>query len=201
MELLKSDIFDTLKDKFDAIDVFDNFEETKLKPYIAPPRVEVKLTDEIRALLRAQLMTELAVLKKELKPKLETKIIEKTINNPTKVIVKELIDNSATIIKEAENKIKKALDEYEKSGRGMYPVVVPNSIADQTGNGGKVLSTDGRNTKWITGGGGGNVSTDVYTPTNVTITRSFDATLTSLDEISSVLGSLIKSLQSAGIVQ
>lgn len=50
-------------------------------------------------------------------------------------------------------------------------------------------------------GGGGGTSSDIYTPTNVTTDRSFDATNTSLDEISNVLGSLIASLQGAGIIQ
>lgn len=192
------DVFDTL-DAFDALDVFDSLEENRLKSYVAPPRVEVKITDEIKAIIRAQILSEIAVLSKGLKPKIETKIIEKTIKMPEKTIIKELVDNSAQIIKEADKKIKKALDEYEKSGRGMYPVVVPGPIADQTGNGGKVLSTDGRQTKWIASTG--STSPDVYTPSNVTTTRTFDATLTSLDELANVLGSLIASLKGAGIVQ
>jgi len=197
---MKADVFDKIKlDHFDDLDVFDTFEDSKLKPYVAPPRVEVQITDEIKALISSQIVSEIATVSKGLKPKIETKIIEKTIKMPEKVIVKELVDNSAQIIKEAEKKIKKALEEYEKSGRGMYPIVVPGPIADQTGNGGKVLSTDGRLTKWITSTG--STSSDVYTLTNVTTTRSFDATLTSLDELASVLGSLIQSLQGAGIIK
>lgn len=181
-------------------DIFDTIELDVLKPYVAPPRVEVQLTDEIRAVIRAQVAAEVAAAARDMKP--ETKIIEKTIKMPEKVVVKELIDNSAEVIKGYEKRIKAALDEYEKSGRGMYPVVVPSPIADQNGNAGKVLSTNGANTKWIANtGGGGGTSPDAYTANNVTTTRTFDATLTSLDELASVLGSLIKSLQGAGIIQ
>lgn len=177
-------------------------ETNSFKDWEAAPRVELKLTDELRALIHQQVAFGIAEAMRNFKPTVETKIIKETIHEPTKIIVKELIDNSAELIKEAEKRIKKALDEYEKSGRGMYPVVVPNSIADQTGNGGKILSTDGRLTKWITASsGGGGTSTDAYTTSNVTTDRSFDATSTSLDELANVLGSLIASLQGAGIIQ
>lgn len=46
----------------------------------------------------------------------------------------------------------------------------------------------------------GGTSSDVYTPTSVTTTRSYNATSTSLDQIANVLGSLIASLQGAGII-
>lgn len=137
------------QDVFDGMDIFDTLDMPKFKAYVAPPRVEVKITDEIRSLIQEQVNAAIEKLPKQEKP--ETKIIEKTIHEPTKVIVKELVDNSAEVIKGYEKRIKAALDDYEKSGRGMYPVVVPNSIADQTGNGGKILSTDGRVTKWVSG--------------------------------------------------
>lgn len=203
----KQDLFDTttLEDIFDKTsinDVFDGIEENRLTPYVAPPRIDVQLNADIKKKIKDLINVELAKLPKEKKP--ETKIIEKTINNPTKVIIKEkeVIDNTKEVIKAYEEKIKKSFEDYEKSGRGMYPIVVPSPIANQTGNGGKVLSTDGNITKWITASSSsGSVSTDVYTPTNVITTRSFDANNTSLDQLADVLGSLIASLQSAGIIQ
>ena len=41
----------------------------------------------------------------------------------------------------------------------------------------------------------------VYTPTNVTTDRSYDANSTSIDEIADVLGTLIADLQSVGIIK
>jgi hypothetical protein len=180
-------------------DIFDKIELDVLKPYVAPPRVEVQLTDEIRAIIRAQVAAEVAEAAKTLKP--ETKIIEKTIKMPEKVVVKEFVDKSAEILREAEKRIKKEIDALDKSGR-FGPIVVPSAIPNQSGQGGKILSTDGSNAKWITNpGGGGGSSSDVYVPNNVTTVRTFDATLTSLDEIANVIGSLIQSLQGAGIIK
>lgn len=185
-------------DAFDAIDIFDTIEEPTFKPYIAPPRVEIKITDDIRALIAEQVAAAIAQIPQ---PKPETKIIKETIKMPEKVIVKEMIDNSAQILKEAEKRIKKEIDALDKSGR-FGPIVVPSPIADQNGNAGKFLTTNGSTTKWatVTATGGGS-SPDAYTANNVTTTRTFDATLTSLDEIANVLGSLITSLQGAGIIQ
>jgi hypothetical protein len=45
-----------------------------------------------------------------------------------------------------------------------------------------------------------NVSGEIYTPTNVTPDRAYDANSTSLDEIADVLGTLIADLQAAGII-
>lgn len=183
-------------DVFDGLDLFDTIDEPTFKPYIAPPRVEVKITDEIRALIADQVA---AAIDKIPQPKAETKIIKETINNPTKVIVKELVDNTAEILKKVEKKLKKEIDDLDKSGR-FGPIVVPSPIADQNGNGGKYLTTNGRLTRWATVTGGSS-SSDAYTANNVVTTRTFDATLTSLDELAAVVGSLIKSLQGAGIIQ
>lgn len=190
------DVFDTIE-----LDIFDTLETDRFQPYVAPPRVEVKITDEIRALIAEQVAAGVAHAMKGMKPTIETKVIEKTINNPTKVIVKELIDNSAEILKEAEKRIKKEIDALDKSGR-FGPIVVPSPIADQSGHGGQVLSTDGNKTKWITAASGsGGSSSDAYTVNNGNTLRTYNATDTSLDEIARVLGSLIASLQGAGIIQ
>lgn len=185
-------------DIFDSLDVFDIIDANSFKPYVSPPRVEIKITDEIRALIADQVAAALAKIPQ---PKPETKIIEKTINMPTKVVVKEMIDKSAEILIEAEKRIKKEIDALDKSGR-FGPIVVPSPIADQNGNGGKFLTTNGSITKWatVTATGGGS-SSDAYTANNVTTTRTYDATNTSLDELASVLGSLITSLKGAGIIQ
>lgn len=166
LETAKLDIFDQIPD----LDIFDTLEEARFKPYVAPPRVEVKLTDEIRALIAEQVAAGVAQAMKGMKPTIETKVVEKTINNPTKVIVKELVDNSAEIIKAYEKKIKAAIDDYDKNRSG--PIIIPNQR-----------------------------SNDAYRPSNVTPSRNYDATLTSLDEIANVLGSLIQSLQNAGVIK
>lgn len=147
-------------DLFDSLDIFDTIEDPHFKPYVAPPRVEVQITDEIRALIAEQVAAGVARAVKGLKP--ETRIIEKTIKMPEKVIVKELVDNTAEILKKVETKLRKEIDDLDKSGR-FGPIVVPSPIADQNGNGGKVLSTNGANTKWITAPSGGSLdpTTDI----------------------------------------
>lgn len=41
---------------------------------------------------------------------------------------------------------------------------------------------------------------ETYTATNVTVTRTFDANATSIDEIADVLGTLLQDLRAAGII-
>lgn len=83
------------------------------------------------------------------------------------------------------------------------PLVVGGSgvigIPPPEGNDGKVLTVVNRKAVWSEPSG--SASSDAYTPTNVTTDRSFDANDTSLDEIADVLGSLIASLQGAGVIQ
>lgn len=69
-----------------------------------------------------------------------------------------------------------------------------------TGNqgAGKVLVSDAAGVAdWVTGVSG---TGQVYTPSNVTIDRSYDANATTLDEIADVLGTLIGDLQTSGII-
>lgn len=200
---MPQDLFDTIE-----LDIFDLVgEDQKFKSYTAPPKVSVSLSDEIRELIKAEisglLKAAVADAVKGIKPHtVETKtierVVEKSIPTPEKVIIKEMVDDSA-LHKKISKEIKKALDE---SGPLFVPAppVIPN-WSDKAD--GVVLSKQGSQLKWVaqTGGSGGGTSSDAYTPTNVTTDRSFDANNTSLDELSDVVGSLIASLQGAGIIQ
>lgn len=60
---------------------------------------------------------------------------------------------------------------------------------------------DQKKAEWkVATASGGGTSTDVYTVSNVTTDRSYNATSTSVDELANVLGSLIASLQGAGVI-
>lgn len=82
-------------------------------------------------------------------------------------------------------------------GSGVIGIPPPEPNPDD-----HVLTVSGGKAIWkaSTAAGGGS-SSDAYTPTNVTTRTSFDANDTSLDEIADTLGSLIASLQGAGIIQ
>lgn len=197
----KNDVFETI-DSLDIIDSLDLVEKDSFSPYKAPPKVSLILTDEIRGLIISEvgkvIKEQLDTLKNDLKPLpnepskiIETKIIQ------TEKIIKEI--DLGLLEKTIQEKINKYTKSEEERWKNIAPIVVPNGIANMEGHGGQVLSTDGRITKWIKQTGG--QSPDAYIANNVTTTRSYDATLTSLDELASVLGSLIQSLQGAGIIQ
>lgn len=200
----KGDVFDSVSlDAFDGLDVFDLIEEVKrLRSYVAPPKVSVSLSDEIRELIKIQVAESIkeavADAVKGIKPRtIETKtverVVEKKIPTPEKVIIKEKYDD-APLIKKIEAKIKKAMDEAPLF------IPAPTLIPSQSGQSGKVLSTDGNQPKWVAASSGG-ASSDAYTVSNVTTDREFDAIDTTVDELANVLGSLITSLKGAGIIQ
>jgi ribosome-associated translation inhibitor RaiA len=199
---MAQDVFDRIE-----LDIFDRIDAPKLKEYVAPPKVSVSLSDEIRDMIKSEIgrLIKDAVMDavKDIKPRtVETKtverVVEKSIPTPQKVIIKDKLDDQ-DLHKAIEKKIKKALDDHGP----MFvpaPPVIPN-WADKAD--GVVLSKKASQLVWVTptAGGGGGTSSDVYTPSNVTTTQSFDANNTSLDEIADVIGSLIVSLQGAGIIQ
>lgn len=181
-------------------------ETSAFNDYKEPERVAVKLNDEIRQMIldeiRTALRDRIAQIVSEVKPErvIETKIIEREGPKTEKVVIRE-IDQKA-LEKAISERLAAYSKQTEERWKNIAPIVVPSPIANMEGQGGKFLSTDGRISIWktVTSGGGGS-SPDVYTPNNVTTTRTYDATLTSLDEIANVLGSLIQSLQGAGIIQ
>jgi hypothetical protein len=187
------------QDIFDKLDIFDIVNEPKLKAYEAPPRMALELTAEIRQLIQSE-VSKLAP--KEPKEIIHTREIVKQkemVSPPERVIVKE-VDTKA-LEKAVTDRLKAAMTDYEKNWKNIAPIVVPGPIALQDGQGGKILSTDGRQTKWIAPTTGGSTSSDAYTVNNNTTLRTYDATNTSMDELARVLGSLIASLQGAGIIQ
>lgn len=196
----RQDIFDTVN-----LDIFDSIpDELRLKEYKEPQKVSVFLTDEIRNLIKSEIR---AMLKeavtdavKGIKPHtVETKVIErvqeKTIKTPEKVIIRDRLDD-----KELNSKIDSMIKKEADKRFDLFipaPPIIPN-MSDKSG---KVLSNDGNQLRWIVPTSGGSTSTDAYTVSNVTTDRTYDANDTSLDELADVLGSLIASLQGAGIIQ
>ncbi len=125
----------------------------------------------------------------------EIKVIEK--KDDTKYADEKLVGELREEIKE----LRKKIDETPKNGifgnLGVRGGKIIPSLSHQEG---KFLSNTGNKLIWAEAGSISG-SSDVYTPTNVTADRSFDATDTSLDELANVLGSLIQSLKGTGIIQ
>lgn len=183
------DVFDAVKlDHFDNMDVFDILDDLA-------PDLDQKLKAMIEKEVASRVKWQMYKIVKEMpRPErvIETHIVrEKMVAPPEKVIIKKEIDHEA-MHKAVDKKIKKAMVHYEKNVGG--PVVVPSPIPNQDGQGGKILSTNGRLTKWIVNSGGGGLPLTSFSANNVTTTRSYDATNTSLDEMANVLGSLIQTL-------
>lgn len=128
------------------------------------------------------------VIKTEVIKPVETKIQEvKKLDKETIEEIKEL--------KETVRKLKKHIDEFE------YPVFIPPMIPNYSAENGTFLMAQGNRLQWSSAGSSGGTSPDVYTVSNVTTDRDLDADSTSIDELADVLGSLIQSLQGAGIIQ
>lgn len=172
-------------------------EEPKRLLSDAPPKPEPKpLTiDDILHVVR----TELARL-----PKPEEKIVEKVIEKETikTEVVKEVPVNDTKAVDDLRKKLKKiekAIEEAKDMAR--QPLFVPGGsgvigIPPPEGNEGKVLTVVNDKAKWGTAG-----SSDAYTTSNVTTTRTLDPTTSSIDDLYNVVASLIVSLKGAGIIQ
>jgi HEPN domain-containing protein len=130
----------------------------------------------------------------------ETKIIEKKTD--TKYVEESKYLDLLVKISKLESQLKETRRMAESpividhGGPGVIGIPPPEPNPD-----GYLLTVNKGKAVWATASASGGVSPDVYTVSNVTTDRSYDATDTSLDEISMVLGSLIQSLQNAGIIQ
>jgi predicted RND superfamily exporter protein len=191
-------IFDSLEDIFDKIEV------PTLKKYVEPPKVSLRLTDEIRNMIRSEIS---AILREEvakavsgIKPRtIETKTIERVIEKPIETI-REVLDE-IKLKKTIETEIKKAKEDIEKDGKLNVFIPAPVGIPNMSGQSEKVLSNDGNQTKWIVQSGGASGSSESYTTSNVTTRRTLDANDTSLDELADIVASLIVDFQAAGLLQ
>lgn len=195
-----ADAFDKI-DVFDDLDIFDTLDQ-RFKNYTPPPRVAITLTDEIRAMLMAEVAAHvkgnISAIVAEVKPERVIHTIERQLSAPPeRVIVKEV--DMVALERAIEERLKKKFLDYEKNWKNIAPIVVPNGIPNMEGKSGKVLSTDGRIGIWITSPstGGGTANFFDYTMSNVTSRLSFDASNTSLDEIADVIGTLAIALAAA----
>lgn len=138
----------------------------------------------------------------KLPPKIITKVLEK------ETVIKEISKKDDK--KYLEQKDLKDLREGLKALEGVIETLKQFAvfhggggvigIPPPEGNNGKTLQVSNNKPSWATVSSGGS-SSQVYTPTNVTPTRSYNAANTSLAELANVLGTLIIDLQGAGIVQ
>jgi hypothetical protein len=86
---------------------------------------------------------------------------------------------------------------YIPGGSGVIGIPNPTGTPENY-----VLTIERGQAKWkVATAAGGGSSSDAYTVSNGTTDRAFDVSNTSIDELAAVLGSLIASLQGAGIIQ
>lgn len=130
--------------------------------------------------------------------KLKPTIIEKTIR---KEIVKP-IETIREIEKKDDSKLLKQIDDLKNELEKIQTFLTMMGgsgvigLPSLEGNNGKTLQIVNNQPKWQT-----TSSSAVYTPTNITTTRSFNAASTSIAELANVLGSLIIDLKSIGAIQ
>lgn len=186
-------------------DIFDEIEleERRVFKRVEPPtreELEKKIAD---AKLIERIKKEvLASIKIPEAPKPEIKIVEKVVEKPAPVEIHVEDPRIAKMCDEIE-KLKsviedqnKKLDEVKDAG----PVFIPAApvIPNWSGSAGKILSNNGDQLQWVSSI---SLSSEVYSASNVTTTRTIDANDTSIDELADVLSTLIVDLQNAGVIQ
>lgn len=217
------DIFDQVEEEMKEEAMLSNLERglsSLLGKYADKERKtqDQKITDDVTNLVKAEIQ--------KIKP--TQKVIERTVHVPVpqppqkiKEIVREIVvrevakeekkddrkyveEKTVESLKKEVQLLKAKLDEVNNAlmfssmgGSGVIGIPPPEGNPDNY-----VLTISKGKAQWkVATGGSGGSSSDVYTPSNVSTDRSYDATNTSLDEIANVLGSLIASLQGAGIIQ
>lgn len=223
------DIFDELSPDKDPFDEIKSTEETSidkirtdfmglLEKYDTKDRKmgNAELTARVERLVKSELAKVKPVqnvIERHVPVHLEPRVIERTM--PAQIIRETRVEVPAKdtrklveqkTIDELNAKIAELTKEIELTkgiagsfgGSGVIGIPPPEGNPEDY-----VLTISKGRATWkvATGGSGGGTSPDAYTPTNVATTRTYDATNTSLDELSSVVGSLIASLQGAGIIQ
>lgn len=161
-------------------------------------RVDKELTPAIKSYVKASLPKQLTA------EQISELVISQITKHPPQIIKKtikqEIIKPIETIretIKE-DGKLKKQLDDLKEELnllRQAFLVGGSGVIGLPTleGNNGKILQVVNNRPTWATSSSGGLSQT--YTVSNVTTTRTFDASNTSLNELANVLGTLIADLK------
>lgn len=190
---------------------FETYLEKRLSPFLKYSRkkeVLEKVDKELTPIIKSFVRASLPKIQPSIEEKQVVKLIKEAISKipevkPAKEVIREIKtieikEKSFDELRKEIEILKRELEAFKQilplGGSGV--IGLPNL----EGNNGKTLQVINNQPKWQSVASAG-TSFDVYTPTNVTTDRSFDATLTSLDEIANVLGSLIISLQGAGIIQ
>ena len=184
------------KELAEGQDIFDLISpDTKLKPFTHPERKPLNETD-VMAMVQG-------AIDQIPKPKAIEKIVEKQIIKEVKdtkqYVEMKVVEELKKQIEELKNELKKNNSAYPMQGWGFRTGKIIPSLS---GNQGKYLRVSGNKIVWdtVTASGGGS-SSDVYTTNNVTTTRTLDPTTSTIDDLYNFVGSLIQSLQGAGIVQ
>ena len=181
-EGMPPDIFDRLKltDVFDRVSL-DLFDKVDLD-------VEDKVifSDEMRNLIREELASEISKIPIG---KIITRVLEREVakhekaNDSLKASVSKDLTKARSDIKNEVAELKTEIEEFEKKIKEKYAELKNQMLSvPQYQFGGYPLATE------------------AYAASNVTPTRTFDATSTSLDEVASVLGTLIETLKTQKLI-
>lgn len=189
-----SDIFDLLEqDVFDSVEEEDSAIE-RIKSELSNVLEKINFRENRKE--RAQITSEVKdFIKKEVaRIKPIQNVIERTevvhVPVPSQPKIVEKILQKETVVKEVTKKDDKVYAE-EKNVE-----VLKQEIKDL-----KDIVERLKAFAFSHGGSGVVKSNDAYIPSNVTPTRNFDASSTSLNEVANVLGSLIQSLKQIGMVK
>lgn len=195
-----------VKDIFDEIEL----EGKNVVGKVIPPTKEELAKKAEEAKLIARIKAEvLASIKIPTMPPPEVKKEEKEVEEPEKeeVEVEDDTDDETEMKMEemcAEmEKMKAMMEDHHKKMKEMVdnagPVFIPAApiIPNWSDKNNNILWAKDGQMKWLSPP----VSSQAYTTSNVTTTRTLDANDTSLDELADLVSSLIVDLQTAGVLK
>lgn len=211
----KEDTFDRIEEEDNAIDRIKKEMETLLERIDSKERrsEKAKLSQEVKEFVKAEI-AKIKPVQNVIHTKVEKslpvqipqpQIIEKTIKQeiirPVETKIKEIHVVDDTRVKELQKEIEKLKGELNDL-RDRPNIVVGGGtlLPNYSNQEGKTLKVVGGKLDWATAASGG-TSSDQYTVSNVTTDRTLNGSSFTINELANVLGSLIQSLQGAGIIQ
>lgn len=191
------DIFDNLDDK----DIFDSIDDKFIfSDYVNSDKTDVFNSEEMAYLVKQEVSKAVKSIKIPEKV-IEKQIIKEVTHKDTKKYVEEknleALKEEVKRLKELNDEVNRQLQFLAMSHGGSGVIGLPNP----DGNGGKTLQVVNGQWKPVTASTGGGSSPDAYTVLNGNTLRTFDVSNSTIDELYRFVGSLVVTLQGAGIIQ
>lgn len=170
------------KSAFDDLTVFDALELTAFDEVDLPPEDKILYSKELDQLIKQEIKQAIISLPIG---KMISEILEKNSHENEKI--KKLLSKN---IQETKNELQNNIAKFKEELSGSVDKL--KKRYDE-------LKTERLNATYQLGGFP--LAADTYSVSNVTPTKTYNATSTSVDELASVLGTLIATLRTSGLIK